>query len=68
MHYFYALFPPTHIFYRIYSRTLEEGNSQKPISKKIKSENLDSVVDKMYKVNLGGVILRRRYFNGGRGF
>lgn len=28
----------------------KEGNSQKPNSKKIKSENLDSVVDKLYKV------------------
>lgn len=29
-----------------------EGNSQKPISKKIKNENLDSVVDKLYKMDL----------------
>jgi len=29
-----------------------EGNSQKPNSKKIKSENLDSVVDKLYKMDL----------------
>jgi len=33
-------------------RRSEEGNSQKPISKKIKSENLDSVVDKLYKMDL----------------
>lgn len=33
-------------------RRSEEGNSQKPNSKKIKSENLDSVVDKLYKMDL----------------
>lgn len=33
-------------------RRSEEGNSQKPISKKIKNENLDSVVDKLYKMDL----------------
>jgi len=33
-------------------RRSEEGNSQKPNSKKIKSENLEGVVDKLYKMDL----------------
>jgi hypothetical protein len=37
-------------------RRSEEGNSQKPISKKIKSENLDSVVDKLHKVNINKLV------------
>jgi len=33
-------------------RRSEEGNSQKPTSKKIKSENLDTVVNKLFKMDL----------------